>query len=292
MPNGIAVPNIRPRVHQHILTARQAGFSGMFFLQLTIKALSAGAIVLALSLLAERVKPRVAGVIAGAPLGALISFYMLGLEEGPGFVIASVPHAVAGMSGVLVFVALYHAVSLRVVRFNAVKSACAGLIGYLAVAFTLEATPLTIITALPVTVTVAIIVGFLFRRTEDIRIVKPVRLTLKLLFVRAGSAAFIVVSAVAIAQALGPRVAGVLVGFPLTLLPTMLIVHLTYSRDHVHAMLQGFPVGLGSVICYLITLPWSFSTLGVHLGTLVSLAAALCYLALLSLVFGWIRRRR
>jgi uncharacterized membrane protein (GlpM family) len=263
----------------------------MVFMYLAIKAAAAGAIVLGLSLLAERVKPKIAGIIAGAPLGALISFYMLGIEQGPAFVIASVPHAIAGMSGVLVFIAAYHQTSLRAQRLNALVSTFAGLLGYLVVALALERIRFTVITALPVAIAVAVVVGYLFRRTEDVRIARPARLTLGLLVVRAGGAAFFVVSAVALAKALGPGWAGVLMGFPLTLLPTMLIVHLTYSREHVYVMLQGFPIGIGSVLTYLITVPWSFGTLGVHLGTAVALAAAWAYLVGLSLFYGWMRRR-
>jgi uncharacterized membrane protein (GlpM family) len=258
----------------------------MFLISLTIKAAAAGTIVLGLSLLAERIKPWIAGIIAGAPMGALLSFYMLGVEKGPSFVIAAVPHAIAGMTGVLVFVLIYHAVSLRVGRLNALFSTLAGCAAFALIALTLDRLTFTVWTALPLTVTVTVLAGYLFRRVADVRILRPARLTFGL------SAALLVVSAVSLAEALGPRWAGILVGFPLTLLPTMLIIHLTYSRDHVHALLRGFPVGMGSVLTYLVTLPWTFGALGVHLGTLTSLLAAFGYLAAFSLLYRAWRRRQ
>ena len=264
----------------------------MVFVFLAIKAAAAGAIVLGLSVLAERVSPRIAGILSGAPLGALISFYILGVENGTGFVIASVPHAIAGMSGVLAFVAAYHWASLRVTRFNVALSALAGLFGYLVVALVFERITFTAVTALPVTVLIAALTGYLFRRTEDIRVAHPARLSLGLLALRAGSAASLVVAVVSLSKVLGPRWAGVLIGFPMTLLPTMAIVHMTYSREHVHALVLGFPLGVGSVLTYLLTVPWSFGTLGVHLGTLVALLAAWGYLIGLSLLFGLLRRWR
>ncbi len=85
----------------------------MVLVVLITKAAFAGAIVLGISMIAERVSPRVAGIISGAPLGALISYYFLGIEQGIDFVTESIPHAIAGMSGVLVFVSVFHAVSSR-----------------------------------------------------------------------------------------------------------------------------------------------------------------------------------
>lgn len=263
----------------------------MFLLLLAIKAAAAAAIVLGLSVLAERTTPRIAGIISGAPLGALITFYMLGLEKGTAFVVASVPHAIAGMSGVLVYVAAFHWVSLRVSRLSIAAGHFASLLAYLAAALTLERIAFTWETALPLTTVITIAVGYLFRRNEDIRVTNPARLTFGLLALRAGSAAMLVVTAVSLAKALGPSWAGVLIGFPLTLLPTMVIVQLTYSLGHVHAMLKGFPVGVGSVLTYLMVVPWSFTTLGVHLGSAVALAAAWSYLIGLTLFYRWRRRR-
>lgn len=256
-----------------------------------IKAAFAGGVVLGISLIAERVSPRVAGIISGAPLGALISYLFLGAEKGVGFVTASIPHAIAGMSGVLIFVSLYHAASSRVSAYAPLIGTAAGLVGFIIVALVLRAIDFSIIGALAVAVGAASTAGYLLRRVVDIRVVTPVRMTLGLLSLRAGFAAALVVSAVGLAKALGSIWAGILMGFPMTLLPTMLIVHLTYSKEHVYAMLRGFPLGIGSVICYLLTVPTTFPAFGVVLGTLASLAVALTYLALLSAVFRWMRRR-
>ncbi len=263
----------------------------MFFGFLALKAGLAGGIVLCMSLLAERVSPRVAGIVSGAPLGALISYYMLGLEQGVPFVVDSVAHAIAGMSGVLVFISVYYAVSARVRRFSVVTSTLAGILAYFIFAFALRDVSFTIAGALAMTVPIALGVGFGLRRALDVRVATPVRMTLGLLTLRAGMAAVLVIGVVSLAKILGPAWAGLLMGFPMTLGPTMLIVHATYSSVHVHAMLRGFPIGIGSVLCYLLSLPWSFTHLGVHLGTLVSLAFALSYLAVLSLFFYWLRRR-
>ena len=117
----------------------------MLILTFLTKAVIAGAIVLGLSAIAERLSPRIAGIVSGAPLGALISYYLLGIEKGINFV-------------------AYHAVSIRVASFNALKSTLVGLAAFLAGAFVIHEIHFTILSALPVTMATAVLAGFVFRR--------------------------------------------------------------------------------------------------------------------------------
>ena len=73
--------------------------------------------------------------------------------------------------------------------------------------------------------------------------------------------------------------------FPMTLLPTMIIIHLTYSKEHVHALLSAFPVGLGSVVIYIVVVGETFSRFGIAGGTITALTAAWAYLILLPIGF-------
>ncbi|MBM08721.1 MAG: hypothetical protein CMF69_03985 [Magnetovibrio sp.] len=250
----------------------------MLIFTLLIKAAFAGTIVLILSVFAERLSPRIAGVISGAPLGALISYYLLGIEKGIGFVTASIPHAIVGIAGVLIFVITYYAISIRVVSFNALKSTFGGLFIFVVFAFVIREIPFSVLSALPVTIITALIAAFGFRRAKDLHVVEPVRLNFSMLALRAGISAIFVISVVTLGKLLGPIWAGVLIGFPMTWLPTILIIQYTYSRDHAYAMFRGFPLGIGSVLTYLASVSWSFSKLGVHLGTLTSLTLAIGYL--------------
>ena len=71
---------------------------------LIIKVATATAVVLGLSVLAERLGPRLAGVLMGAPLGALIDYY-LSARGAPN----SLPpaHTLLGMTGTLMFTYAY-----------------------------------------------------------------------------------------------------------------------------------------------------------------------------------------
>ena len=263
---------------------------------LFIKVFAVTAIVLGLSVLAERLGPRLAGILMGAPLGALISYYFIGQEAGPEFVAAGTPYAAAGMTGTLMFTFAYYQTSVWCTKWpplwNAVAASAVGVGTYFAFAATIHNIPFTIPTALAVIVPAIFVGSFLFQKLGDVRVLNPVRLTFKLLVIRASGAAFLVSVVSSLAVVLGPTLGGLLMAFPMTLLPTMLIVHLTYSAAHVHAMLSAFPVGLGSVIVYIVAVSETFPRYGVTWGSLSALAAAWTYLMVLPLGFKIVRRFR
>ena len=58
-------------------------------------------IVLGLSLVAERVSARMAGMLAGYPLGTAIALFFIGLEISPAFATESAIHTLAGFSATL-----------------------------------------------------------------------------------------------------------------------------------------------------------------------------------------------
>ncbi len=261
---------------------------------LLIKVVAATAIVLALSVLAERLGPRLAGILMGAPLGALISYYFIGQEAGSEFVAAGTPYAAAGMTGTLMFTYAYYRTSVWCKKWpplwNAAGATVTGIGVYLAFSAAIRNIPFTISTALAVIIPAIFFGSFLFRKLGDVKVRNPARLTFKLLAIRASGAAFLVSVVSSLAVVLGPTLGGLLMAFPMTLLPTMLIVHLTYSAAHVHAMLSAFPVGLGSVIVYIVAVSETFPRYGVTWGSLSALAAAWTYLMALPLAFKIVRR--
>jgi len=263
---------------------------------LIIKIVAAAIIVLGFSILAERVGPRLAGVLMGAPFGALISYYFIGHEAGPAFVAAGVPHAVAGLVGTLSFTYAYYRVSIRLAAapalWNAGASTLAGLIAFFIWTAAIHDISLSIPTALMVLIPFMVLFTYLFRQAGNVRVRTPAKLTPKLLAIRAGGAALLVSAVSSAAVLLGPAWGGLLMGFPMTLLPTMLIIHLSYTKEHVHSFLGAFPIGLGSLVAYILVVSESFPRFGVDLGTLIALGAAYVYLAILPLAFRWTRKLR
>jgi uncharacterized membrane protein (GlpM family) len=246
--------------------------------------------VLGLALVAERVSPRVAGVLSGYPLGAAIALFFIGFEIGPQFAADSAVFALAGLTASLAFVSAYYAASARC-RGRAIGPAtAAALAAYFAAAWALQAVPFSLPGAVLLPAASIPLFVYLFRRIPNVAIARSVRFTPAVLLVRAVLAAAIILAITAAARLVGPAWAGLFSAFPTMLFPLMLIVHLTYDKAHVHTIIKNFPLGLGSLIVYCGTVALGYPGLGVGWGTAAAFAAATAYL----LIFGAVvvRRRR
>ncbi len=253
---------------------------------LLAKVLTSGGVVLGLSVLAERVGPRAAGVLSGAPLGAVMVYFFLGHEVGTGSVVAGIPNAVAGLTGTLGFVYAYYQTSLWSSRFQIPAAPLLGVATFFAIILVLSRMALDLVSALALTATATALSARLFKsKIENLRISERIRMTPRVVTFRVGLSTAFVVSIIEFAKVLGPSWAGLLIGFPMTLLPLLLIVHMTYSREHTHALIRNFPIGIIGLMIYLLTIPLTFPALGVTLGTTVSLCAAFLYL--IALPFAW-----
>jgi|TARA_B110000196_G_scaffold291734_1_gene278859 uncharacterized membrane protein (GlpM family) len=252
---------------------------------LLAKALWSAGIVMGLAFVAERIGTRIAGLLAGAPLSAVLIFFFVGRDMGIAYIVDSVPHGIASFSGTLVFVLVYYWTSSRLARFPALGGAMAAIAAYLGIASVLATIPFTLASGTALTVFVIALSHWLLRKIDFAALVRPISYTAHLLLLRGGVAAALIITVIMLAEILGPRWTGLLVGFPTTLLPTLLIIHFTHGTAATHAMIRNFPIGMGSIILYILSVPHSFTLWGVYGGTAASLAVAFTYLSVI-MFFG------
>ena len=252
---------------------------------LLAKALWSAGIVMGLAFVAERIGTRIAGLLAGAPLSAVLIFFFVGRDMGIAYIVDSVPHGIASFSGTLVFVLVYYWTSSRLARFPALGGAMAAIAAYLGIASVLATIPFTLASGTALTVFVIALSHWLLRKIDFAAMVRPISYTAHLLLLRGGVAAALIITVIMLAEILGPRWTGLLVGFPTTLLPTLLIIHFTHGTAATHAMIRNFPIGMGSIILYILSVPHSFTLWGVYGGTAASLAVAFTYLSVI-MFFG------
>ena len=252
------------------------------------KGLWSASVVLAMAAIAERVSPRIAGILSGMPLSAVIVYFFVGQDMGIEFAVASVPHGVAAFTATLAYVLAYYFVSRSLTRFAVVGSTLSGVVAFFAVAFVLAAIPFTLVSATGVTVAVMAGSIWLFRRIEFVTVETPVRYTARLLLARGGIAAVLIVIVITVAELLEPKWTGILAGFPTTFLPTLLILHVTYGVANTHAMMRSFPIGMGSILLFILSVTVTFPHWGVYGGTAASLAVSLTYISAIVL-FGVVR---
>ena len=242
-------------------------------------------VVVLLSLIAEWAGPRIAGVVSGYPLGAAISLYFIGLENGPGFAAHSAIFTAAGLAATVAFVGGY----LLGIRFTEGRrrlpslalSILPGIAAYGLVAWVLSFIPINWVSALLIAITGMALAARVFRRIPDVKIQQRIRLSFSVTLLRAAFAALVILAITSAARVVGPRWAGLFSAFPITMLPLLAIIQFTYQPDHVRTIIKNVPCGLGSLLIYTMVVAASYSGLGIGWGTLLGYLAATFYLIML-----------
>ena len=235
-------------------------------------------VVLCLSLVAERVSPRVAGILSGYPAGIALNLFFFGYEISPAFSAQSALYTLIGLVATQSFVYFYYVASSKGRALGIWSASLLAIAGYLAVIWCIRQIPFGVVGATGLAICSIFFYIRLFRNVPDMIIAERIRITRTVMLVRAGSAAGIILLITWLAHLVGPAYAGLLAAFPSTLFPLMLIMHATYGAPTVHAMVKHFPSGLGSLIVYALTVHFVYERLGVWQGTIAAFVAATLYL--------------
>lgn len=243
------------------------------------------AMVVVLSVLAEVVSPRFAGVLSGYPLGAAISLFFFGYELSPGFAAESALYTSVGLAATQTFAYIYYRVSARAASLNKLPNilaaTSAALCGYFLVAAVLQQIKLNLAIAIALPALSIVLFVALFRKVANVKIEQRVSLNHRVVLLRSLAAAFFIVVITSTAKAVGQRWAGLFSAFPITMLPFVIIIHITYDPAHVYAVLKNVPKGIGSLVVYAFAVHLLYPTCGIYLGTLLAYVLATIYLLLL-----------
>ena len=250
----------------------------MIELLFLIKLIVAISFVIGLSLLAENVSPKVAGILSGYPTGSAITLFFFGLEVSPAFAAVSSVYNMIGLTASLSFVYIYYIASNFFIKFNILLSSLTAIFGYFLIVSLLHLIDINKYIAILIPITFSFLFIYLFKNIKNINIQTKAKLNYKILFVRAFFAALIILLITSVPKFVGPTWAGLFSAFPTTLFPLMLIIHFTYSKEHVHTVIKNVPVGMFSLIIYSLVVSIVYPLLGIYIGTIVSFAAATLYL--------------
>ncbi|MBU2550173.1 MAG: hypothetical protein KKB20_17325 [Proteobacteria bacterium] len=250
-----------------------------------VKILVAVLMVVGLSLLAEHVSPRIAGVVSGYPLGAAISLFFIGYDLGPEFAARSAVYTAAGLAATQAFAAAYFLASWRMngrPRLPAVLiSTVVGLAGFFAVALAMHPLRVGLLAAGLLALGSILFFDRLLRNLTDAGIQNRVRTGPGIIITRALAAAVFIILVTSTARLVGPGWAGLFSAFPITMLPLIVIVHWTYRTEHVHTIIKNVPRGIGALAVYTLTVSLLYPRIGIYWGTLAAYAGATIYLVLL-----------
>lgn len=246
---------------------------------LIIKLLVTIVVVVGLSSIAERVSPKVAGVLAGYPLGSSIVLFFFGVEHGAKFAAQSAVYMTAGLVAELIFLFCYFKASTFTnEKKDIITPSLIALVGFFLVVWIIHFLPLNPLLAVIIFFIAILVSIYLFRSIPDERILERKQLNPMVVLLRAILAGGIILIITGSAYIIGPTWSGLLGAFPTTLYPLILIIHWTYGKEYAHTFIKHVPRGLGSLLIYVICVMSVYPVLGVYWGTLASLAGATIYL--------------
>lgn len=289
-----------------------------------IKVLVSVATVLALSVIAEHVSPKIAGLLSGYPLGTAIALFFIGYEISPQFAADSAVYTLAGFASTLMLTTGYLLVCRRA-GFNdlplenqsqprtsndvtdrseqqiagATESAGAwrhiilatmsGVGLFLLSGFLIQQFELTLVTAalLPLIAILACVWGY--RHIPETRVGQKVAMSFSVLMFRALTAAVIVLVITGLAHLVPAQTAGILAAFPISMFPFLVLMHRSYGTGKAATVIKHYPVGLGSLMVYATSIAWCYPSMGLLWGTLISFALATVYLLIAP---PWVDRLR
>jgi len=242
-----------------------------------IKVLITVSLVLLISFIAERVSPRVAGIISGFPLGSAIVLFFLGLQISPDFASDSSVYDMAGILAFLFFVFVYYKTSVMFKKYSILISPILASLGFFFVAVILQFLKFTIYYSLLLSILSILLFIYLFKDIEDVRVNKVISLDYKILFSRAIFATIVIIVITEIANSVGSTWSGLLSAFPKTVFPILLIMHFSYGIKPTNSIIKNLPRGLGSLVVYDLSVFVLYPTYGIYIGTIISLILAIIY---------------
>lgn len=249
---------------------------------LLAKIMVSAGLVLLITMIAEKISTRFAGVLLGFPLGAGLSTFFFGLEQGAEFTAQSARWGIPGILACLVF-ALFYSLGVKISGLRGIShiliSSVVSIGGYFVAAKALQ---LISVDSLVVRVLIsscgALVFAVYFNRNPPCKILLKVPLSARILLVRAGFTAAIIVLITCSAQLIGSQWAGLLTTFPVTLYPVTVILHYHYGSEAVLALFRELPFGLLAIVVFSSGVALSYPLFGIWLGFLLSYSAAFLYL--------------
>jgi hypothetical protein len=245
---------------------------------LAAKVVASMAMVLGLAWVAERVGPRVAGVLSGYPLGVAVALFFVGVENGADFAARSAVYTMAGFSASLALVVAYRAVVHVARAGQALLAPLLSVPCFLVVSALLSRLPLGLAGGTALTLAGVCLSLWHFRDIENAAIDRRVRMSAGALLLRATAAAAVVLLVTGWARVIGEEWTGVLAAFPVTLFPFLVIIHWTHGWPQAQTIIKHFPLGMGALLLYTLVVALAYPRVGVLVGTGLSFCLASVYL--------------
>lgn len=248
-------------------------------------------VVFGLTWIAEHTNSRLAGILSGMPIGTVFVILFVGIELGDGFALETTKAAGPAIATIIAFAFTYYAISFIRSRFSVLISSFSGVAGYFCAAFIFSKLDVSFTIGMLISLFTIVLFAVVFFSAKNQQIEDRTPMTFGTISFRAGLATVFVLIITGLAETLGSLWSGLLTGFPMTMLPFLIIIHASYPAHYVQDVIRNIPLGLGSLLTFLIVAKFTIPTTGSNIAVLLGLAGSIAYLICLGQVLKYTRQR-
>lgn len=245
---------------------------------LIVKSISVVFLVLSLSYVAEKLSPKISGILSGLPVGSSITLLFFALENGVDYVTDVALYNIHGLFAALAFCIGYYYSTFYKGKLEVFLSLLASFFAYLIIALLISIIPPHIVFTPLIVIFLMLVSSVYFSKKENFAIVKKDKVSLSDLFFRSilTIGIFLIVSS--LPKYVSPNIAGIFSAFPTVLLPLLLIIHFRHSNLQARTIIKNTPFGLSSVVIYSLVVYFTYSEIGILYGTIIALIASVVYI--------------
>ena len=234
-------------------------------------------LVLTLSFVAEKLSPKISGILSGLPLGSSITLIFFAIENGVDYVTKVALYNIHGLFAALAFSIGYYISTFYKGKFEIFLSLLISFISYLVIAFILSYVPPHVFFTPFIVIVLMLIATIYFAKKENFSIDKKIKTSVNDILFRSILTIFIFLVVSSLPKYVPSNIAGIFSSFPTVLLPLMLIIHFRHSNLQARTIIKNTPFGLSSVVIYSLIVYFSYSKIGILYGTILALFCSVLY---------------
>jgi hypothetical protein len=234
---------------------------------------------------AERLGPRLGGLIAATPQMAVVSLIFFAIEQGHAFAAESSFWNIPGMCSTIP-VLLAYLVATKLMPTPRIVSITAGVVmgalSFVLATSLFGAIPLSRATVVPFAAMVCGVTSWMVWGLPETAELRRAPTSPLLLATRAAVSALTVVTVTSLAHLLGPKWSGLIVAFPVNTLPVIVILHWHYGSDVIKPFIKRFPSGAFGVCLFNVVAFLCLERLGLALTVSLAYAVDFVYVVLVA----------
>lgn len=224
-----------------------------------------------LLIISERIGPKIAGIISGLPTGSAITILVIGINQGAEFAGISALKNLSMVPALMVLLITFWLLGrFYTGYFSSIITVAGSILAFIACGTIVYTAPVDWRISAFISAAFAIITHRLFLNMKIFSTSKIRYSGIGVIFTRSAIATTLIGFLIYYSGFMGPEITGIVSAFPMTLMPLLIITRYTHGIESTLSIIKNVPRGLTSLIVYMICVFYSFSYIGIVLGTILA----------------------